>query len=226
MRLKWHHIGRVNFERVEAIIKERSTLRLPSLSELQNDFLSDGDEQWVQHPSWYWSSEERINLTTAMNEDIRREWVVVYKGNTSEYNNEVGHIDRSNKDYECFLSLVEEVQGEPLKIEAAEMAKPATTAHVHLTKLDTSEVPEEIITKRAISQHIIEVHIEDGIVFKYRVNSPQTVIEHMSRIITKGYRRNDGKIIEHYPPHRILKVKSENIPKNLTHVGDDNDLHR
>ena len=41
------------------------------------------------------------------------------------------------------------------------------------------------------------------------------VREHAAAIIIGGYRHNDGKTFEHYPPHRILKVKcKEVIPTN------------
>jgi hypothetical protein len=60
----------------------------------------------------------------------------------------------------------------------------------------------------------IMVYLDDGRIFKYEVDSPSKVREHASAIIKGGYRHNDGEIFEHYPPHRILKVKSENIPTN------------
>ena len=58
----------------------------------------------------------------------------------------------------------------------------------------------------------ISVYIDDGRIFDYEVESADKVREHASAIITSGYRHNDGKIFEHYPPHRILKVKSRDIP--------------
>jgi hypothetical protein len=62
------------------------------------------------------------------------------------------------------------------------------------------------------SQYIIQVYLDDGRVFEYAVSSPEKVREHISAIIKGGYRHNDGTIFKHYPPHRILKVKSSNIP--------------
>ena len=53
----------------------------------------------------------------------------------------------------------------------------------------------------------IEVYMDDGRVFFYDVATEEKVREHISAIIKTGYRHNDGKIFEHYPPHRILKVK-------------------
>jgi predicted SnoaL-like aldol condensation-catalyzing enzyme len=57
----------------------------------------------------------------------------------------------------------------------------------------------------------VQTYLDDGRVFEYEVNSEEKVREHASAIVKDGYRHNDGKIFEHYPPHRILKVKSEGI---------------
>jgi hypothetical protein len=62
------------------------------------------------------------------------------------------------------------------------------------------------------NKRIIEVYLDNGVIFSYEVDSPGKVREHTSAIIKTGYRHNDGLIFEHYPPHRILKVKSNNIP--------------
>jgi len=70
----------------------------------------------------------------------------------------------------------------------------------------------EFITKEKGSDFELKIYIDNGVVFKYRVPSAAKVREHASAIISGGYRHNDGKVFEHYPPHRILKVKSENIP--------------
>ena len=61
---------------------------------------------------------------------------------------------------------------------------------------------------------LIKVYLDDGRIFKYEVESAEKVREHASSIVNGGYRHNDGKVFEHYPPHRILKVKCENIPTN------------
>lgn len=58
----------------------------------------------------------------------------------------------------------------------------------------------------------VNVYIDDGRVFTYEVDSPGKVREHASAIVMTGYRHNDGAVFEHYPPHRILKVKSSGIP--------------
>lgn len=55
----------------------------------------------------------------------------------------------------------------------------------------------------------IKVYIDDGRVFTYTVMHEASVREHASAIVADGYRHNDGKIFEHYPTHRILKVKCE-----------------
>jgi len=53
----------------------------------------------------------------------------------------------------------------------------------------------------------VEVYLDDGRKFTYTVTSTAKVREHASAIVKDGYRHNDGEIFEHYPPHRILKVK-------------------
>lgn len=60
----------------------------------------------------------------------------------------------------------------------------------------------------------VRVYLDDGRVFKYDVESAEKVREHASAIVAGGYRHNDGIAFEHYPPHRILKVKSYGIPTN------------
>jgi len=57
----------------------------------------------------------------------------------------------------------------------------------------------------------IEVYMDDGRVFCYMVENEEKVREHSAAIITTGYRHNDGETYEHYPPHRILKIKSHDI---------------
>lgn len=57
----------------------------------------------------------------------------------------------------------------------------------------------------------ISVYMDDGRVFNYEVANESKVREHSDAIIKTGYRHNDGEVYEHYPPHRILKVKSEKI---------------
>jgi len=66
----------------------------------------------------------------------------------------------------------------------------------------------------------LKVYIDDGRVFIYQVPSADKVREHASAIISGGYRHNDGSTFEHYPPHRILKVKSENIPTNYPDITE------
>jgi hypothetical protein len=62
--------------------------------------------------------------------------------------------------------------------------------------------------------YTIKVYLDDGRIFYYEVSSEEKVREHASAIVMTGYRHNDGEIFEHYPPHRILKVKSEGIKTN------------
>ena len=61
-------------------------------------------------------------------------------------------------------------------------------------------------------QYPVEIYLDDGRVFFYQVTAPENVREHCAAIVKGGYRHNDGKVFEHYPPHRILKVKSHGIP--------------
>jgi len=59
-------------------------------------------------------------------------------------------------------------------------------------------------------KYTIQVYIDDGRIFEYDVSSINQVIAHAAEIIKNGYRHNDGTtIFEHYPPHKILKVKCE-----------------
>ena len=55
---------------------------------------------------------------------------------------------------------------------------------------------------------IISIYLDDGRVFEYEVADAGKAREHAHAIIIGGYRHNDGEtIFEHYPPHRINKVK-------------------
>ena len=59
-----------------------------------------------------------------------------------------------------------------------------------------------------LSRRQVEVYLDDGRIFIYTVESPYKAREHASAIVQGGYRHNDnGRIFEHYPPHRIAKVK-------------------
>ena len=59
----------------------------------------------------------------------------------------------------------------------------------------------------------ISVYLDDGRVYSYEVNGPMKAREHASAIVATGYRHNDGKgEFEHYPPHRISKVKATGEP--------------
>ena len=65
----------------------------------------------------------------------------------------------------------------------------------------------------------ISVYLDDGRVFEYEVANELKVREHTSAIIATGYRHNDGDEFEHYPPHRISKVKSSGIATKYTDKG-------
>lgn len=54
----------------------------------------------------------------------------------------------------------------------------------------------------------ISVYLDDGRVFSYCVPTADKAREHSAAIVAGGYRHNSGKgLFEHYPAHRILKVK-------------------
>lgn len=67
------------------------------------------------------------------------------------------------------------------------------------------------MAKQEAKKFTIEVYLDDGRVFTYDVANESKVREHSSAIINTGYRHNDGTVFEHYPPHRISKVKCANI---------------
>ena len=55
----------------------------------------------------------------------------------------------------------------------------------------------------------IEVYLDDGRVFTYLVESNNSKVrEHHHAIITGGYRSCRGGVLESFPPHRIVKVKT------------------
>lgn len=58
----------------------------------------------------------------------------------------------------------------------------------------------------------INVYLDDGRVFAYDVTTADKAREHASAIVSGGYRHNDGETFEHYPPHRISKVKVSGGP--------------
>ncbi len=65
----------------------------------------------------------------------------------------------------------------------------------------------------------IEVYLDDGRVFSYDVANELKVREHASAIVATGYRHCDSEVFEHYPPHRILKVKSTGISTKYPDSG-------
>lgn len=56
-------------------------------------------------------------------------------------------------------------------------------------------------------KYTIATYLDDGRVFSYEVGSASSAREHASAIVLGGYRHNAKKVFEHYPPHRILKIK-------------------
>jgi len=53
----------------------------------------------------------------------------------------------------------------------------------------------------------IQVYLDNGVIFEYTVNSAAKAREHSHAIIQTGYRHVEAGVLEHYPPHRISKVK-------------------
>jgi len=55
----------------------------------------------------------------------------------------------------------------------------------------------------------VSTYLDDGRVFEYEADGPDKAREHSHAIVTGGYRHVDEDlgVMEHYPPHRILKVK-------------------
>ncbi len=75
-------------------------------------------------------------------------------------------------------------------------------------------MPEPHISNPDSSQNksfTVSIYLDDGRVFEYDVPTESKVREHASAIVTGGYRHCDGDTFEHYPPHRVLKVKSSGI---------------
>lgn len=57
-------------------------------------------------------------------------------------------------------------------------------------------------------QFKVSTYLDDGRIFVYYVPTADKAREHSAAIVANGYRHNDGKgNFEHYPAHRILKVK-------------------
>lgn len=79
-------------------------------------------------------------------------------------------------------------------------------------KIDLNKMEKDMENVKVEPKFTIKIYLDDGRIFYYDLESPEKVREHASAIIAGGYRHNDGNTFEHYPPHRILKVKCENIP--------------
>ncbi|USN15455.1 hypothetical protein KIKIMORA_03130 [Brevundimonas phage vB_BpoS-Kikimora] len=70
-----------------------------------------------------------------------------------------------------------------------------------LTLKDTTSVAQPAVTTVVIS-----VYLDNGVVFEYDVVAGEKVREHVSAIVSTGYRSVRDGVLTHYPPHRILKV--------------------
>lgn len=71
-------------------------------------------------------------------------------------------------------------------------------------------LPHVVSTMFKAPETWIRVYMDDGRVFTYQVPNQGKAREHASAIVATGYRHVDKKdpfTMEHYPPHRIVKVK-------------------
>lgn len=59
----------------------------------------------------------------------------------------------------------------------------------------------------------VSIYLDDGRIHSYEVADSDKAREHATGIVKGGWRFNpDGEDwFEHYPPHRILKVKVEGV---------------
>jgi hypothetical protein len=55
----------------------------------------------------------------------------------------------------------------------------------------------------------LQVYLDDGRVFEYECGDAAKVREHAHAIVTTGYRHCTKDTFEHYPAHRVLKVKAQ-----------------
>jgi len=62
--------------------------------------------------------------------------------------------------------------------------------------------------ERNMSEITIQVYMDDGRVFEYKVKDANKAREHVSAIAAGGYRHTGEGSLEHYPPHRFLKIKA------------------
>ena len=59
-----------------------------------------------------------------------------------------------------------------------------------------------------MATYTIKVYMDDGRCYSYDVEGEDKAREHCAAIAEHGYRHNDGKVFEHYPVWRVLKVKA------------------
>jgi len=67
---------------------------------------------------------------------------------------------------------------------------------------------------KATGKTTVSVYLDDGRVFEYEVSDGAKGREHAAAIVAGGY-RHAGAEWEHYPPHRILKVKLAPMPDTM-----------
>lgn len=77
--------------------------------------------------------------------------------------------------------------------------------------------PETILPAPATpTKHTVRIYIDNGVCYEYDVHGAHKAREHSAAIVQGGYRHNDGAgEFEHFPPHRVLKVKITGVIPTL-----------
>lgn len=66
-----------------------------------------------------------------------------------------------------------------------------------------------------MSKPTVAVYLDDGRVFEYEVADATKAREHAHAIVMTGYRHTTADCMEHYPPHRISKIKVTPSPDTM-----------
>ena len=54
----------------------------------------------------------------------------------------------------------------------------------------------------------VRIFMDHGVTFKHEFDSAPKAKEYASAVIKTGYIHDNGKWVDHYPPHRIIKVRT------------------
>lgn len=77
--------------------------------------------------------------------------------------------------------------------------------------------PKHKVASKKVKGFKVSTYFDDGRIYFYYVNSPDSAREHAAAIVTGGYIHSDGKgHFVHYPAHRISKVvvTGRGVPTN------------